>query len=241
MATKAIYQSDLAAIHNTGYTFHWEQAAPAILQQFDKSGMNRGTIVDLGCGGGHWIEHLAGRGYDVVGIDVSPAMVASARERVPRAKLIEGSFAEVPIPRCDAVTSLGEPINYLNDRRKIQRTYRKVYEALRPGGLFMFDVRHPADGPVEPRIASRVGEHWACFSEIEEDYRTHSIVRRITSFVREGDSYRRSFEIHRLKLHSKSETTATLRGLGFRVRVYNGYGEYQFSQRQAVYVARKPR
>lgn len=42
-----------------------------------------GPVADLGCGPGHVTAHLAGLGLEVTGIDLSPAMVATARATHP--------------------------------------------------------------------------------------------------------------------------------------------------------------
>jgi 2-polyprenyl-3-methyl-5-hydroxy-6-metoxy-1,4-benzoquinol methylase len=79
MHSPPIYQEDLSAIHIEGYGFHWEQAAPTVLAFLKQHGISRGTIVDLGCGGGQWLARLAEMGYDVCGIDQSERMIRAAR------------------------------------------------------------------------------------------------------------------------------------------------------------------
>jgi predicted RNA methylase len=56
MAPADIYQEDLAKIHIDGYAFHWESAASAVLRFLRESGVEKGTVIDLGCGGGQWLE-----------------------------------------------------------------------------------------------------------------------------------------------------------------------------------------
>jgi SAM-dependent methyltransferase len=235
-----IYQEDLAKIHIDGYGFHWEGAAGTVLRILRDSGVEKGTVVDLGCGGGQWIERLSREGFSVCGIDRSESMIKAAKKRVPQAKFILGSFADADLPDCDAVTSLGEPINYLDGQESIRRVFRKVFRALRPGGLFIFDAREPAKGPVEPRIHALQGENWACIARIEEDGAKNSLVRHITTFLKVGANYRRRREIHRLTLYPKSEMIRWLREAGFRVRTYRQYGNYRLAKRQSAYVARKP-
>lgn len=45
-----------------------------------------GIVVDLGCGSGIWTTALADSGYEVVGVDISPAMIEIACQRVPEAR-----------------------------------------------------------------------------------------------------------------------------------------------------------
>lgn len=239
MSNVALYQEDLAQIHMEGYGFHWERAAPAVLRFFDDHGITSGTVVDLGCGGGEWLGRLAAAGYDVCGVDQSASMIRAAREHVPRGTFLLGSFADIDLPACNAVTSLGEPINYLATGEAIRRVFRRVWEALRPGGIFVFDAREPATGPIEPRTVTRLDERWACISSIAEDHQAGTIVRDITTFRRVGDLYRRSHETHWLKVYPKAEMLRWLRDLGFRVRTYRSYGDYRLADRQSAYVARK--
>jgi SAM-dependent methyltransferase len=166
--------------------------------------------VDLGCGGGQWLQRLAAHGYKPVGIDVSAAMIRQARKLVPSATLIHGSFAGADLPPCHAVTSLGEPLNYLGGKRSFKRTLKSVYDALLPGGLFVFDVRVPPLQPVETRIAARVGDDWACIAVIDEDPATGRLVRRITTFCRHGAAYRRGEEVHELNLFSSADMRSWL-------------------------------
>jgi SAM-dependent methyltransferase len=239
MPPTEIYQEDLAKIHIEGYAFHWEGAASAVLRFLRESGVEKGTVVDLGCGGGQWLERLSLEGYSVCGVDRSESMIKAAKKRVSKGKFILGSFADVNLPDCDAVTSLGEPINYLDGQQSIRRAFRNVFRALRPGGVFIFDAREPATAPVEPRIHARLGENWACIAYIEEDGAKHSLVRHITTFTKVGATYRRRNELHQLKVYSKSEMIRWLRETGFRVRSYRRYGDYRLAPRQSVYVACK--
>ena len=240
MATSQIYDDDLAHIHIEGYDFHWKGAAPAVLQWLCRAGITSGTVVDLGCGGGQWLQHLAAKGYEPVGIDASAAMIREARKLVPSATLIHGSFADANLPPCDCVTSLGEPLNYLDGVRSFKRALKNVYRALRPGGLFVFDVRVPPLQRVETRTHARIGDDWACIALIDEYPATGRLVRRITTFRRQGVAYRRGEEVHQLHLFPGADIRSWLSDLGFRVRTCRTYGDYRLTPRQVIFLARKP-
>jgi SAM-dependent methyltransferase len=64
--------------------------------------------LDLCCGHGNVSEALIGRGCQVVGVDFSPAMLALARGRVPRATFIESDALDLPFDDAefDLVVSL---------------------------------------------------------------------------------------------------------------------------------------
>jgi ubiquinone/menaquinone biosynthesis C-methylase UbiE len=55
-----------------------------------------GTVADVGCGPGHVTRFVAERHRDVVGIDLSPRMIAVARERAPDLTFTVGSMLRLP-------------------------------------------------------------------------------------------------------------------------------------------------
>lgn len=59
----------------------------------------RRPVVDAGCGPGHVADHLAELGADVMGVDLSPGMVAQARERFPHIEFERADFTRLLRPR----------------------------------------------------------------------------------------------------------------------------------------------
>lgn len=97
-------------------------------------------ILDLGCGPGLYAQRLSHLGYDVTGLDISKRSIAYAKEQDRQSHYIclnylemdyTGAFDAVIMVYCDygALT--------LSER---QLLLAKVYQALKPGGLFIFDV-----------------------------------------------------------------------------------------------------
>jgi SAM-dependent methyltransferase len=123
----------------------------------------------------------------------------------------------------------------------LARLFRRVHDALAPGGVFVFDVLGP--GQVPPGVTARgfrVGEDWAVLSEREEDAGRGTMARRIVSFRKVGEHYRRDDEVHRVRLYDPEELAAELRGAGFEVRTMRSYGGYPLAEGHAAFVARKP-
>ncbi|MFY9712608.1 MAG: class I SAM-dependent methyltransferase [Microbacterium sp.] len=57
-----------------------------------------GTLLDAGCGPGHWTEFLHGGDREVVGIDLSAEFLASARTAFPHLRFLDGTFRGLPFP-----------------------------------------------------------------------------------------------------------------------------------------------
>ena len=55
-------------------------------------------LLDAGCGSGLLLALAAARGATVTGLDVSPGLLAAARDRVPGAELWLGDLQELPFP-----------------------------------------------------------------------------------------------------------------------------------------------
>jgi SAM-dependent methyltransferase len=237
------YGEDLAYIHDAGFGHFATNAAPLLLEGLRRRGLDSGLVVDLGCGSGILAEAISTAGYEVLGIDISPAMVAMARDRVPNGRFRVGSLLAAELPPCVAVAAVGECFNYLfdsgNTGQGLVALFRRIYGALSRGGQFVFDVAGPGRVPV-PRRTFTEGDGWAVLVTAEEDRGAAVLTRRITSFRRVGQLYRRDEGVHRLRLMGRAEVASELRGIGYRVRPLAGYGPLRFPPGHAGFLASKP-
>lgn len=109
-------------------------------------------VLDLGCGAGDPIgAWLIAGGFDVVGVDASPAMLALARTRMPGATLVEADMRGLDLRRrFDAVIAWDSFFHLSPAARR--RTIRRVADHLNPGGRFLATV-----GPRASEAVGRVG------------------------------------------------------------------------------------
>ncbi|HSL00556.1 MAG TPA: class I SAM-dependent methyltransferase [Rubrobacteraceae bacterium] len=239
------YGEDLAYIHDVGHADFALHSAPGILETLARSGIHAGLVVDLGCGSGLLARELVRAGYGVLGIDISEAMVEIARRRVPEAEFRIGSLFEAEIPPCAAITAVSEVLNYLFDKESgrggLGPLFRRVYAALRPGGVFVFDLAGPGQIPRSEKVRTySEGEDWVVLLEKEEDSESGIYTRRITSFRKLGELYRRDEETHRQRLYGSTEVLRELRRAGFRARARRSYGGYRLPRAHAAFIARRP-
>jgi trans-aconitate methyltransferase len=101
----------------------------------------RRSVVDIGCGTGRHSALLAAHGFDVIGVDRSPAMLDIARARSDAASFEVGDlFAWRPPSPVDAVLCRGVLNDLIQDGDR-QGGLNSLWELLRPGGLLVFSVR----------------------------------------------------------------------------------------------------
>jgi SAM-dependent methyltransferase len=116
------------------------------------AGERGGPILDLGCGTGRITAPLVRDGHRVMGIDLSPAMLARARARLSRLPaearnrylLARADFRAVPARGQFAFAIAGfHAIQHLIDDRDLLAFLRGVRRLLGPTGWFAFDVFAP--------------------------------------------------------------------------------------------------
>lgn len=121
-------------------------------------------IADWGCGTGGHAVLFAECGYDVVGVDLSPAMLMSARAKIADAGLSEkvtlhqGDVAGADLGAvCDAAVMMFAVLGYQTTNQRVLATLNNVRRHLKAGGIFVADVWHgPAVLTIRPGDRVRI-------------------------------------------------------------------------------------
>lgn len=122
----------------------WVQFTSDVLKKFQ---LEPKHIVDLGCGTGEITLRLATLGYQITGVDISEDMLAIADEKARKAKVII-PFIQQDIRKLtgfsnvDVFISYCDVLNYLTTEEELMNVFQHVYNALRTGGLFIFDIHN---------------------------------------------------------------------------------------------------
>jgi SAM-dependent methyltransferase len=239
------YGTDLAYIHDAGFGHLARAAGPVALRELRRAGFDGGHVTDLGCGSGILAEILQAAGYGVLGIDASPAMLALAEQRAPKATFRRESILSAAIPRSAAVTAVGECFNYaMDDAHSVEsvlQTLARIHDALEPGGFLLFDAAGPGRVPAGGARNFAEGPDWAILFAAQESDDHRTVTRRMTTFRRIGDTYRRGAEEHRLTLLPPALLTSALLDIGFRVQAFTAYDDEPLPPGLIGYVAQKAR
>jgi SAM-dependent methyltransferase len=101
------------------------------------------SVLDLACGTGLLTRQLAARAERVVGLDASVDMLRQARARdgCGNVRYLLGDFRDCrPGEAFDAAVCGSDSLNYVERPEQLAAVFGSVRRALRPGGLFAFDV-----------------------------------------------------------------------------------------------------
>lgn len=172
--------------------FGWNEYPRAFCEQLMRWLAARGARVrralDLGCGTGVLCQALSERGIVAEGLDLSPEMIAIARERAPGLTFTAGDMVTwKPEGRFDLVTCTGDALNHIFDPADVARVFQNVHDALNEGGFFLFDLLNasevPTGAPFEADTAD--GQRVRFHTGIDENQTV-----RLTVEVRERGQFR---------------------------------------------------
>jgi SAM-dependent methyltransferase len=197
------------------------------------------SVLDLGCGTGRHSVELAHRGYEVVGVDLSEAMLERARRRAIDASPGSASFLCGDIQtialdrRFDAVLSMFAVVGYQISDAAVRSTLANVRRHLEPGGVFIFDVWYgPAVVAVGPSERVKVvgiegGEiERRAVGTLEPKDHVCSVKYELT--IRRPDAADATvFETHRMRYFFEEEVGRFLEEAGLTLRAVTAFPDVE--------------
>lgn len=199
---------------------------------FGKFKVEPKTVLDLACGTGIPTVLMARRGYEMFGVDRAPAMLDVLRSKTADLPIrtVEADMTDFTLPGpVDATISLYDSINYLLREEQLLACFKCVRRALRPGGLFVFDVNTIYSLAVfwgerlTPRDAGGIRSIW----ENSYDPATNTSTLNLTFWepAEAGSNPVRYHETHHERAYSRHELKRNLKAAGFgRVQFYTHGG-----------------
>ena len=147
----ASYEGAFVHIYDKRWGLFSQRMAPHIVRFLERelpdSHEERPWVCDLCCGTGQLAHYLGHHGYNVEALDIADDMLAKCREKL--AGLVAHGHARInkqdargfhvtePV---HAVISLFDSLNHLSNRTELVDCFRHAYDAIIPGGMFLFDL-----------------------------------------------------------------------------------------------------
>jgi SAM-dependent methyltransferase len=159
-------------------------------------------ILDVPCGLGRLSLEIAELGFEVTGVDFSPACLHEARAGAlsRELKIIweQRDMRDLPWPeKFDGAFCFGNSFGYLDDEGNA-KFLKSVYGVLKRGARFVMDAPSVAEN-ILPRIQDRSETQIGDVLFIEENRYDHVLGRLDTDYTfRRGNQIERKFGSHRL-------------------------------------------
>lgn len=190
-------------------------------------GLHPRTAVDLACGTGSVSVLLAEQGLRVTGVDLSEEMLTVAQQKADGLKnpprFVCQSLQQLTLPRgVDLAVCALDSLDYITDPDDCAEAIRRVYRALNPGGIFIFDVNTPEKlRAMDGQVFLDEDDDVYCVWRGEFDEKTNICSYGMDLFQRQGRLWHRFFEEHREYAYSAVQLTGYLREAGYTdIRVY---------------------
>ena len=207
----------------------YEQWAAHYLELLDKYGAKGKKCTECACGTGKLTIPLQKNGMQMTGIDLSGDMLQLAMKNARNAGVtipfVRQNMCELTLPgRTNAILCTCDGLNYLTKKSDVQQFFRRAFEALKPGGVLLFDVSTPY------KLSCVLGNTTRTF--VSGDYcyiwnnhftpQNACVRMNLSIFTKNEDqTYTRTEEFQRQRAHSREELKAWLEETGFgRIRFF---------------------
>lgn len=184
-------------------------------------------ILDIGCGAGRHSIELARRGFDVLGIDPSEAMIAAAKERSsgermqPEFMQMRGEDLDQE-NEFDAAVCLFTTLGQVIDQEDNQRLLFNAFRALRPRGYFILEIPQREWLVSNLKSRERFGEGDA-YTDVQRSYKDE--LRLVTEIFTEVYLKNQRTYLLRYRLFNREEIKTLLGKAGFSdLKFFGGYG-----------------
>jgi len=216
------------------YDIDYSNWADYIEEIFSINKKDVSLLLDLGCGTGSFCVEMAKRGYDMIGVDISPDMLSCAREKA-ESNGVDILFLNQDMTgfelygTVDAAVCLMDSINYITGKRDLKRMFKLVKNYLNPDGLFIFDINsvYKFENILSDNVYYDVGDDIAYIWQNSYDKKRRICEFDLTFFVREKDCYRRYDEVHKERAYSIDEMKNLIEASG--MKLLKTYADLSFS------------
>lgn len=237
------------------FTAHhdYESWLSDLLAVLERSGLTGTRLLDVACGTGKSFLPMLPRGWQVTASDISPAMLALAREKADDSvELAVADMLELPrFGEFDLVWALDDAINYLLTPIELETALVKMGRNLAPAGLLLFDVNTLLSYRTffaETSVVERGGRKLVWHGLASPDVAPRSICESRLEAISLDDETAKPLTVTHLQRHfPEAEVLAALDGAGLDCLDVYGHGLDGIPAQpldesvhtKAIYIARK--
>ena len=211
----AEYSEVFCKVYNEfGWNYYPEAFGEQLLRYLDVDGISPRSALDLGCGTGILCEILHRQGIQSSGMDLSPGMIAIARESCPEISYEVADMTTYrPQRQFDLVTCTGDALNHIPDLDAIGMIFENVYGYTAPGGLFVFDILNENEVSTSEPFEMDFSETVRVWFQM-----TRPGEKQVNLKIRVYENGQLQFEENiRETVHDPAVICELLKGAGFRV------------------------
>ena len=194
------------------YDIDYKKWADYIEDIFKKNQVRPSMILDLGCGTGNFCIEMSKRGYEMIGLDLSVDMLNCAKEK----SLKEGAdilYLNQNMTNfelygtVDVIVCLMDSMNYITNKKEMNRLFKLVANYLNPDGLFIFDVntQYKLSEVLADNVFYDVSEQLSYIWQNRYDEKRKICEFDLTFFIKNGCNYERHDEVHYERVYSNEE------------------------------------
>lgn len=195
-----------------------------LIRQYIRTETDGTLLTDLACGSGSLSEALARLGYDVIGVDNSPAMLSAAMEKklqsgLPIQYLCQDMRELDMFGTIDVTVCMLDSLNHLETLADWQKVFEKVSLFAQPGGLFLFDMntlyKHQQVLADQVFLYDLEDVFCAWENRLLDDNAT--VEEQLTFFEKDGESYWRSDEFITERAYPVQDVEVLIRAAGLEL------------------------
>jgi ubiquinone/menaquinone biosynthesis C-methylase UbiE len=235
-----LYDSEARDIAVRAYYEEWRKSLLSAVRQYE---VKVRVMIDLACGTGNttvpWTNQ---RGWTVVGVDRSAAMLREARKKSKGVRWYRQDMTDLRLrERADVMTCHFDSLDHILVPRDLRKVFVRVARTLNEGGLFQFDMNTEAWFrwlSVHEKLC-RVGPH-LFMAYNEYDPRRRIVTFHQLWFVKKGRMYEKREIIVRERAYSIAGIRRMIKKAGLRLLKVEIQRKLEGKPIRLLYLVQKP-
>lgn len=228
------------------FDIDYEKYSNNIKRILSSNNIHSGKILEIGAGTGNLTRKLAKLGdFNILAFDNSLEMMSHATEKLQNFGNVDYIYQDMfdfnfNLYEFDAVVSLLDVINYITEIEDLEYIFKSIYESLKHGGVFIFDINS------RYKLLEILGNNTYVYEKDDIFYTWENTIDEefddlvyfdLNFFYREEDGkYSRVYEEQVERYHSIETITNILINTGFTNIKYfdEDGGEYKENKTQRI-------